>query len=172
MVWLRDRKVLGTPVFDVHEVVVTDSRGKQLQRSVVTHSGSAVVMPQDDDGRVLLVSQYRAPVDAKVWELPAGRIDKGETPVVAAKRELIEETGLRASRWKRLASIYPTPGFVSEKMHLYLATGLRQGLAAPEGDEELELRWFARQELEKMVDRGTLNDGKTLTALLLAWRLG
>lgn len=170
MQWIRSRKLLGTPVFEVHEAVIRDAGGRELRRSLVTHAGSAVVLPMDAEGRVLLVSQYRAPVKGKVWELPAGRIDAGEKPLAAAKRELAEETGLRARKWRRLAVLYPSPGYVAETMHLYLATGLRQGEQAPEEDEDLELRWFTRRELERMIDRGKVPDAKTLAGLMLAWR--
>ena len=163
-------EVLKTPVFRVENVVAHDTDGFEIHRSVVSHQGSAVILPVDDRGRVLLVRQYRLPAEAKLWELAAGRIDRGEKPLPAARRELLEETGVRARHWKRLAKMYPTPGYVSELMHLYLATGLTQGEAHPMEDERIETRWFLREELEKWVDAGKLEDAKTLTGLLLFWR--
>jgi ADP-ribose pyrophosphatase len=167
---LRSKQVLRTPIFTVEETTAQDHDGFEIHRFVVAHQGSAVVLPVDAEGRVLLVSQFRLPVQGKIWELAAGRIDQGEKPLAAAKRELLEETGLRARNWKRLATMYPTPGYVSELMHLYLATDLTQGDAQPMEDERIETRWFSRAELEKRIDKGRLPDGKTLAGLLLYWR--
>ncbi len=163
-------EVLKTPVFRVENVVAHDTDGFEIRRSVVSHQGSAVILPVDDQGRVLLVRQYRLPAAARLWELAAGRMDPGEKPLATARRELMEETGIRARHWKRLAKMYPTPGYVSELMHLYLATGLTLGEATPMEDERIETRWFTREDLEAWVDAGKLEDAKTLTGLLLYWR--
>lgn len=167
---IRTTKQLRTPVFEVHESVARDSRGREMKRSIVSHAGSAVAMPMDPDGRVLLVSQYRMPIDEKLWELPAGRIDPGETPLAAAKRELAEETGIHARKWKKLVVLYPSPGFLAEKMHIYLATDLRFGRQSLQEEEDLEMRWFTRDDLEAKIAKGRLRDAKTLTSLLLTWR--
>lgn len=167
---LRTKQVLRTPVFTVEETTAQDHDGFEIHRFVVAHQGSVVILPVNAEGRVLLVSQFRLPVAGKIWELAAGRIDPGEKPLAAAKRELLEETGLRARHWKRLAAMYPTPGYVSELMHLYLATELTEGTAQPMEDERIETRWFSRTELERLIDKGKLPDGKTLAGLLLYWR--
>lgn len=167
---LSSVEILKTPVFRVENVVARETDGFEIHRSVVSHQGSAVILPADEQGRVLLVRQYRLPAQGKLWELAAGRIDPGEKPLAAARRELVEETGLRARHWKRLAKMYPTPGYVSELMHLYLATGLTQGEAQPMDDERIETRWFPREELETWVDAGKIEDAKTLAGLLLYWR--
>ena len=104
-----------------------DPDGFEIKRAIVQHGGSAVMMPVDDKKRILLVRQYRLPARRYMWELPAGRVDEGETPLQAAKRELVEETGYRAKKWKKLAEFYPSPGFLAEKMTIYLATGLTEG---------------------------------------------
>ncbi len=161
---------LRNPIFGVDAITVQNRYGEQFRRMVVTHQGSAVVVPMNKDGAVLLVSQWRAPLRASIWELPAGRIDEGETPLKAARRELAEETGLRARVWKRIARLHPSPGYVSELMHLYLATSLSQGESAPEGDEDIRVRWFARQELEQWIDAGRFTDAKTIAGVLMAWR--
>lgn len=168
---LSTRHLLETPVFGVDELTVLDERGTRRKRSVVTHAGSAVVLPMQEDGSVLLVSQWRAPIRSGIWELPAGRIDEGETPLRAAKRELAEETGLRARKWQSLGHLYPSPGYVAETMHLYLATGLQFAKGSPEEDEHLELRWFSPAELDAYLDRKRLTDAKTVAGLLMAWRL-
>lgn len=168
---LSRKNRLRTPVFAVEEMVIVDEKGKRRKRSVVVHQGSAVVMPVNDAGEVLLVRQWRAPVEAAVWELPAGRVDEGEQPLKAAKRELREETGLEARQWRRLALLHPSPGYVSECMHLFLATKLTQQEANPEEDEDLTLRWFTPRELERSMSTRQITDAKTIAGVLLAWRL-
>lgn len=167
---LSSVEILKTPVFGVSEVVARDNDGFEIQRSVVSHGGSAVILPVDDQERVMLVRQYRLPVRTKLWEMAAGRVEPGEKPLAAARRELAEETGLRARKWKLLAKLYPTPGYVSEWMRLYLATGLTEGPPHPMDDERIEARWFSRSELEAQVDAGKIEDAKTLAGLLLYWR--
>jgi len=142
-------------------------RRQAVVREVVVHRGSVVVLPVFSDGRVLLVRQYRHAVGDFLWELVAGGIEPGESPLEAARRELREESGYEARAFSRLLTFYPTPGFATEKMHLYRATRLRAGAARPESDEALRARAFTRRELERMVRRGTLRDGKTLVGVLL-----
>ncbi len=139
-------------------------------REVVEHTGSVVVLPVFPDGRMLLVRQYRHAAEDFLWELVAGHIEPGERPLAAARRELTEETGYGARRFERLLTFFPTPGFLTEQMHLYRATGLRAGRARPETDEEFEVRAFPQRELEQMLRRGHLRDGKTLVGVLLELR--
>ena len=139
----------------------------QIKRSVVRHHGSAVMMAIDEKKRVLLVRQYRLPAGKKLWELPAGKVDDGEKVLEAAKRELIEETGYRARKWKKLVSYYPSPGFVAEKMTLFMAKDLTEGEAQPMDDERIEKRWFTRKEIDKLIRAGKIEDGKTLVGYLL-----
>ena len=120
----------------------------------------------DEKKRVLLVRQYRLPAEKYLWELPAGRLDPGEKPLQAAKRELIEETGYRARKWTRLASFWASPGYVQERMTIYLAEDLKAGEATPMDDERIETRWFERKELAKMIDGGRIEDAKTMVGFL------
>ena len=159
----------GNSLFRVTEDVILDPDGHEMKRAIVRHNGSAVVMPVDEKRRVLLVQQYRVPAQAKVWELPAGKIDEGETALAAAKRELKEETGLRAKVWKRIAHYWASPGFLEEKMNLYLATGLTHGAAEWADDERIEMRWFSERELDAAVRDQKIIDGKTLIGFL-AWK--
>src|SRR5580700_11822377 len=112
---LSSTEISNTPIFRVTLDRAIDPDGFEIKRAIVQHGGSAVMMPVDDRGRILLVRQYRLPARQYLWELPAGRLDEGETPLKAAKRELQEETGYSAKKWEKLASYFPSPGYVSEK---------------------------------------------------------
>jgi ADP-ribose pyrophosphatase len=118
---------------------------------------------------VLLVKQYRLPADKYLWELPAGRLDPGETPLTAAKRELAEETGYKARTWTKLASFWVSPGFVQERMTIYLATDLKEGTATPMEDERIEARWFTGKEIIGLIESGKLEDAKTMIGYW-AWK--
>jgi ADP-ribose pyrophosphatase len=167
---VESKEVYRCPVFRVTEDRAVDAKtGFEIRRSVVRHIGSAVMMAVDAKQRVLLIRQFRLPAEKLLWELPAGRMEEGETPLATAKRELAEETGYRARKWKKLLSYYATPGFVREKMNIFLATDLVEGDAHPMEDERIEARWFTRQELRDRIRRGAIEDGKTITAFL-AWQ--
>lgn len=169
---VASREVYSNPIFSVAEERALAPDGFEIHRAVVHHRGSAVMLAVDARGRVLLVRQFRLPARKYLWELPAGRLDEGETPLKAARRELLEETGYRARRWKKLAEFYPSPGYVSERMTLFLATDLVSGDAAPMEDERIEARWFTRKELDERLRRGKFLDGKTIAGLLLWMHLG
>lgn len=157
------------PVFEVTTDVVLEPGGVRARRDVIHHSGSVVVLAVDDSARiprVLLERQYRHAANAYLWELPAGRIDPGEKELAAAKRELLEETGYRAARWKRILNYYASPGFLGETMAVYLATGLTAGPAQPEDDERIEVRLVPLPSLVKRVLRGRVRDGKTIAGVL------
>ncbi|MGH9803914.1 MAG: NUDIX hydrolase [Candidatus Acidiferrales bacterium] len=172
---LRSRVVYRGEIFRVRQDLVAEPRpgsrrlGRAVVRDIVEHKGSVVVLPVLADGRILLVRQFRHATGGFLWELVAGGIDAGETPLQAARRELAEETGYVARRLERLASYFPTPGFLSEVMHVYRGTKLRPGRAQPEEDEALEVRAFSRADLEKMLRGKSLRDGKTILGLLLHW---
>ena len=161
------------PAFSVYQDFVREGEFTG-QRDVVRHTGSVVIVAVDDSGkepRVLLVKQYRYAADQYMWELPAGRIDAGEKTLPAAKRELLEETGIRAKKWKRLFQFYASPGFLDETMDVFLATGLRQGEAKPEEDEQIEAKFFSLRRGVQMVQSGELNDAKTMCAFLFMEKL-
>jgi len=156
-------------LFRVTEDVARDKTGFEIKRSVVHHIGSAVMMAVDEKKRVLLVKQYRLPAGKDIWELPAGRLDPGEKPLQAAKRELAEETGYKARTWSKLASFWVSPGYVQEKMTIFLATDLTAGTATPMDDERIETRWFGRKELGEMIRDGKIEDAKTMVGFY-AWQ--
>jgi ADP-ribose pyrophosphatase len=139
-------------------------------REIVRQPGSVAALPVLEDGRVVLVRQYRYAVDAHVWELPAGRRDAGETPESGARRELEEEVGLRAGTLEPLMVFWTTPGFCDEVMHLFRATDLERVPARPEADERIEQASFTLDEAVAMMRRGQIREGKTLVALLLEER--
>ncbi len=166
------KKVYECSLFRVTEDRAVDPKTNfKIKRAVVRHAGSAVMMAVDDRKRILLVRQYRLPADQYLWELPAGRLDPGEKPLQAAKRELAEETGYKARTWKKLVSFYASPGYVQEKMTIFLATDLTAGKATPMEDERIETRWFTAREIAEMIRSGKLEDAKTMIGFF-AWRDG
>lgn len=145
---------------------VREPSGVTAEREVVCHGGSVVVLPRLDDGRVVLVRQYRYAVRRWLWELVAGGIEPGETAREAARRELLEETGYRARTVKTLLVFYSSPGFLTERMVLAEARGLARGRAEPEHDEWIQLGRFTPAQLRKMIRTKIIRDSKTLVGLL------
>jgi ADP-ribose pyrophosphatase len=153
-------------VFSLRRDTVVEPGGVQVERDIVVHPGSVVVLPIFDDGRVLLIRQYRHSVGEFLWELVAGRKEPGETPLAAVKRELAEETGYTAKRYRKLMRVAPTPGFVTEWMWIFAAEGLTLGTARPEEDEKITPRIFTLPQALKMIGRGTLRDAKSICGVL------
>jgi len=166
---LSSRVAYRGPAFWVTTDQVLEPSGVQARRDIVHHTGSVVVLAVDDTGRepeLLLLRQYRHAAQQYLWELCAGRIDAGENPLAAAKRELLEETGYTAKHWFRMFRFYASPGFVAETMAVYQARGLHAGEAQPEEDEVIETRFFPLPVALKMVMRNTIRDAKTISAIL------
>ena len=161
------KELLKNKLFSVVEEEAHDASGFHIKRAIVRHPGSAVMMAVDEQDRILLVRQFRLPAQTHLWELPAGRIDPGEAALDAARRELLEETGYKASKWSELSSFYPSPGYLDERMTLFLATGLTAGEAQPMDDERIETRWFTRDQIHKDIHAGNIIDGKTLIGFFL-----
>jgi ADP-ribose pyrophosphatase len=158
---ISSKEITKNRIFTVTQDHAIDPGGFQIERAIVQHRGSAVVMPVDDKKHILLVKQYRLAARKYLWELPAGTVDPGETVFQAARRELAEETGLRARKMQKLAEFYPSPGFLTEKMTIYLATDLTKGEATPMEDERIETQWFKAKEIDKMIRDGKILDAKT-----------
>ena len=112
---ISSKEVLRNKLFSVTDEVAHDPDGFEIHRNIVRHSGSAVMLAVDDEERILLVKQFRLPAESELWELPAGRLDPGEQPLDAARRELQEETGYKANKWRNLISFWPSPGYVGER---------------------------------------------------------
>ena len=159
-------------VFAVSTEKVTEPGGVTSTRDVVRHNGSVVVLAVDSatnpaDPLILLERQYRHAAGKFLLELPAGRIEPGEAPLAAAKRELIEETGFRARRWSRLVRYYASPGFLAEHMQVFLAEDIAEGLAEPEDDEKIELLHLPLSEVIARIEAGKIEDAKTILSVLL-----
>jgi len=163
---LKSKMIYEGKVFGVRQDDVKEPNGVRAMRVVITHPGSVVVLPLLKDGRVVMIEQYRHAARRYLWELVAGRIDEGESVKQAAARELREETGYRAKRFSEFLDVWPTPGFLEERMHLLLAEGLTEGEAAPEEDEKIVSRAFTVEELKHMMKRGKLRDGKSIAGIL------
>jgi len=166
---ISSEKRFESSIFTVTEDVAVDPEGFEIKRAIIRHGGSAVIMPIDKKGRILLVRQYRLPARQFLWELSAGRIDEGEKVLQAAKRELREETGFRAKQWTKLASFYVSPGFLEEKMTIFVAEDLVEGEKEPMEDERIEVKWVKPRELDKMIRDGKIMDAKTIIGFL-AWK--
>jgi len=159
---------LSNKLFTVTEDHAVDPSGFEIKRFIVRHRGSAVMLAADRN-RILLVRQFRLPAGRYLWELPAGTVDPGEKPLQTAKRELKEETGYRARNWQKLVSFFPSPGFLNEKMTIFLATDLTPGVATPMGDERIETRWFSAKEIEAAIASNQIQDAKTMLGYFF-WR--
>ena len=161
------KTVYKGPVFSIESGVLNEPGGVRARRDIIRHSGSVAVLPVHDDGRVLLIRQYRCAYKKMVVELPAGRIDRGETPLQAARRELREEVGLGARKWERLLRILPSPGFCDETVTIYRATGFFASPAEDDPDERIEIRELPLSAALALVEKGQVEDAKTVVALLL-----
>ncbi|HET6932522.1 MAG TPA: NUDIX hydrolase [Candidatus Acidoferrum sp.] len=153
-------------VFGLRRDAVVEPSGLRATREVVTHPGSVVVLPVLPDGRIVMVRQYRHATRQYLWELVAGRKEPEETPKQGAARELLEETGYRAKRFKVFLDVFPTPGFLEERMYLLLAEGLTAGEAQPEEDEKIEVRAYRVNELKQMIKSGRMRDAKSIAGIL------
>ncbi len=169
---LSSRLVYEGRIFDVSVDRVRLPHGREATLELVRHDGSVVLVPVTGEGKLLLVRQYRHAAGRFLWELPAGSLETGEDPDAAAARECQEEIGLVPTALERLLTLYPTPGFCTETMTYYRATGLRPpGPGDPEAhqdeDESIEVGAFSVAQIREMVERGDIADLKTVAALAL-----
>ena len=173
---LSSEVVYAGPLFRVVHDKLIEPGGRASERDIVRHNGSVVILAIDrskskKDPWIVVERQYRHAAGQLLWELPAGSLDPGEDALEGAKRELAEETGYRAKKWKHLVEYYASPGFLGESMKIFVAEGLVAGDANPEDDERIEFRLVKLSDALKMIEKGAILDGKTLTGVLLYARL-
>ena len=164
------------PLFRIQHDKLIEPDGLKSERDVIRHNGSVVILAMDTSKSkknpwIVIERQYRHAANQYLWELPAGKLEPGEAPLAGAQRELAEETGYRAKKWRPLVEYYASPGFLGESMKVFLAEGLQPGETHLEEDEEIELRLVKMSELLKMIEKGAILDGKTMTSALLYARL-
>jgi len=171
---LKRNRVYDGRVFNIIVDDVEYPSGNKSVREVAEHIGGSVVLALFPDETIILIKQHRYPLDAFIWELPAGKLNIGEDPLHCAQRELEEETGYRAHTWKHLTSMYTTPGFCSEVLHIYLATGLAEvptGRQLEEGEATMTMSIVSLKEAIHMIERKEIRDGKTICGILLGERM-
>jgi ADP-ribose pyrophosphatase len=168
---VSSRHIYKGNIIDVEHVTVTLPDGREATRDLVLHPGASAVVPLNEKGEIYMVRQYRKAIDAVSLEIPAGKLDHGEDPRICAERELKEETGLTADRITHLVSIHSTPGFSNEVLHLYSATGLKEGENCADEDEFLSTEKYPVSQLVDMILKGEITDAKSIIGILMAERI-
>jgi ADP-ribose pyrophosphatase len=164
---ISSEKVYSGRVFDVMLDKIRDG-DVEYERDVITHNGSAVIVPVFANKTVALVKQYRRPTQKYLYEIPAGSLDKNENPEAGARRELEEEIGVTAGKVEKLTEFYVSPGFLSEKMFVFLATDLTETAQNLEADEILEIEKFTFEQVFEMIRKNEIEDAKTIVGLIFA----
>ena len=167
---MSERMVFEGIRFNVHEIDIPTESGEPVRRHVARHPGAVVIVPILDADHVVLIRNTRVTVGKTLLELPAGTREPKEAASVTAERELIEETGYRATKITKILQFYASPGITDELMHLYIAEGLTEGDHAREAGEMIENKITSWQEVESLLDSGEFEDGKTISGLLYAKR--
>lgn len=163
---IGSKRLYEGAIINLELMDVTLPNGKAGKREIVRHPGGVGIAALDDENNIYLVRQYRAPYDKIIFEIPAGKLDKGEEPLNAAKRELSEETGLTAKEIKYVGDFYPSVGFCDEVLRMFIATGLSEGEVHPDADEFVNTVKMPFDEAVELVLNGTIKDGKTIATIL------
>jgi len=161
------REIFQGRVFKVVSKDLLLPNGNRTTWNIIEHPGACAIVPRFENGDVLLLHQLRPATGKTLWEIPAGTLEPGESPLETAKREIVEETGYRARRWKKLLEFYTVPGFCSEFMHLYLATELSPATAERDADEVLRPVRLPYAKALKMIEGGEIRDAKSIVGLLM-----
>ncbi len=159
------KRLLSTRLFTVEQREYPQAGRDPLVRDVIVHPGAVVILPILDDGRVVMIRNYRHAVERELWELPAGTLEPNEEPIETARRELEEETGYRAAVVAPMVEFFTSPGILSERMHAFTATGLTHVGQNLQGGEQITVETLERDELHRMLIEGELQDGKTIAVL-------
>jgi ADP-ribose pyrophosphatase len=170
---IKSERLYHGRIIDLIIEDVENTTGDIRKREIVSHPGGSVVVPLCDNGDVILVRQYRYPLKKFILELPAGKREPNEDPLIAAQRELQEETGYTADKYEKLTTMFTTPGFCNEVLHIYLATGLKksvQGQNLDEGEQSLTVEYIPLSTVVEMIVRGEIGDSKTIAGILLTER--
>lgn len=162
------RRIYEGRILSLREDTVLLAGGVEARREIVEHAPVVAIVPVDDRGRVLMVRQFRLPAQDVLLEIPAGGVDPGEEIEAAAQRELREETGYRAQRLQRIAGFYVSPGYVTEFIHVFLATGLSHDPQEADADEDIVVQPVPLAEAVRMVEAGEVRDAKSIVGILLA----
>lgn len=165
---IKSESIYEGSIINVERLTVELPNGKITYRDVVRNPGASAVIPVTEDGCVVLVEQFRKPIETTSLEIPAGKLDHGEDPLECAIRELREETGYKADHISKILTIHPTPAFADEVLHIYIATGLSKGEACPDEDEFITAKKYKIEEVVKMIHDGLITDGKTVSGILFA----
>jgi ADP-ribose pyrophosphatase len=171
---VEKKRLYKGKVFNLIVDQIEYPNGRRATREVAEHPGGAVVLAMFPDERIILVRQFRHPLGDFLYELPAGKLDPNEDPAICAARELEEETGYKAKNWKKLTAIYTSPGFCTERLHIFLATDLSRSVAGQrleEGEQSLTVEVVPLSEAIEMIEREEIVDGKTICGILIAERL-
>lgn len=158
-------------IIKVESLTVTLPDGREATRDLVTHPGASVILPLSENDELYMVRQFRKPLEIVSLELPAGKLDPGEDPQICAERELREETGLVAQNIRHLVSIHTTPGFCNEVIHMFAATGLKEGDSCADEDEFITTEKIPVKDLADMVLKGVITDAKSIIGILLAEKI-
>lgn len=165
MIQTNRERVFEGPAFKVSRVTLQNDEGKEIQRDVVEHPGAACVIPMIGKDEVLLIEQWRIGAKRPLLEIPAGTLDAGEDPLACAERELEEETGYKAGKLEHLFTMFPSPGILDEKMHIFVATDLTEGTQNLEDDEDIKVKRLSFRDLRIQLKANNIKDGKTIAAL-------
>ena len=168
---LSSETVFKGKIYNIERDIITLPDGRTTSRETVRHNGAAAMVAVDDDGKILFVRQYRHSAGTETLEIPAGTLEKGEDPYDCAVRELEEETGYKCEKMEFMLKFYSSIGFCDEVLHIYLATGLKEGKTNPDDDEFIELERYTPEEAIKMIFAGEIADSKTIASVFAYARI-
>lgn len=165
MMQLNRQRVYEGKAFNIARVTLQNDQGDTIEREVIEHPGAACIIPMLDNDTVLLIEQWRIGAKRPLLEIPAGTLDPGEDPMACAARELEEETGYKPGKLEHLFTMFPSPGILDEKMHIFVATGLTPGTQKLDADEDIKGKPYSFKELRIQLKANNIKDGKTIAAL-------